>query len=455
MTSISSNIGPTISPSIGEAAFPQDFIVRFNENDIQESGGLVTAWNNQGSSAFDLDVVLGTAANLKPHPNSAMLLYGASGDFASSPDSVAASVTGSAVFYGFIQPDDNTPSSRQVILAKFLPTGAQRSYVFSVDNVPTGNLEIILSSDGTGTNIIQSTAPTGIADGVGYWAFAVYDATSPDVTFYTSLSPSAATPAAAFISATQLGTVVAAAGSSIFDSTALFVVGSSDDGISDNFLGKIYQAGVIAGTDPSVTPNVAFNAADGDYKTGIMVDTFVSSATGETYTLNGNTFIQNTGQKVVNAIANVGIETTVGQLITTPMTIVVVGKAHKLTGIAQFFTAARSDSASEPLVYTNGLNFFAFNGGTADLSQGVGDLNLHLHTVRYNGDATTSYEVDGIGIVVGNAGAENLDFATLFAGVLLGNTMFGSICEYIIYPRALSNAEVLTVQTFLTNKWKL
>ena len=47
-----------------------------------------------GGSGYDLDTNVGTEANRKLHPTGSCLLFGASGDYASTPDSAANSITG-------------------------------------------------------------------------------------------------------------------------------------------------------------------------------------------------------------------------------------------------------------------------------------------------------------------------------------------------------------------------
>jgi hypothetical protein len=208
---------------------------------------------------YDMDVLLGTGG-LRRHDSGAVLLDGVSGSYVSTPESPAASVTGSCILYGYVQPSDNTPSVGQTIIAKHNGAGNQRGYTFAVDNTPTsGSLGCFLSQDGITTSIYSGTAATPYADGVGYWAFAVIDI-GTNITFYTSSSSSTADVSTAYAAATQLGAVVAITQTAIFDNTTSCEVGTSSAGAGEPFNGQIHRAGIIAGLDPTATPSVDFNA---------------------------------------------------------------------------------------------------------------------------------------------------------------------------------------------------
>ena len=159
------------------------------------------------------------------------------------------------------------------------------------------------------------------------------------------------------------------------------------------------------------------------------------------YIMFNNTFANNIGWNVVNSSGLAGLESSIGQLIEPPMTIFIVAKAHELTSIVQRFTSARSISASAVLVQANANDDFALNTGNG-LIAGSADTALHLHTIRYNADASTSYEVDKIGKNTGSSGNEDFDYATLFADENTEQTLKGSIAMYCIVDSQLSNPEV-------------
>jgi hypothetical protein len=78
------------------------------------------------------------------------------------------------------------------------------------------------------------------------------------------------------------------------------------------------------------------------------------------------------------------------------------------------------------------------------------DADLHLHTVRHNGDATTSYQIDSGTPVVGDAGAEEYNFGTFFCNtVATGSYLTGSMGRFLLFDEELSDAEVAFIQTLL------
>ena len=101
-------------------------IVNLDDRGIASSSGVITEWTNSGTggSAYDLDVILGTGANLKPHDIGSALFYGASGDYISTPDSVANSISGDSTFIAYVGMDDWTPSGNETFVAKYTTIGS-------------------------------------------------------------------------------------------------------------------------------------------------------------------------------------------------------------------------------------------------------------------------------------------------------------------------------------------
>ena len=186
-------------------------------------------------------------------------LDGTAGNYASTPDSAAASVTGDITLIAGAAPADHTPPSNdENLIAKYNATSGQRSYRLYIDT--TGALGFTVSSDGTfaaGNNKL-STATTGFADGTYHWYRVSWAASTGTVTFYTSDDPIGT--ALGSISWVQLGDAVTTTATSIYDSAEPLEIGSTASGTSELFEGKISRAVVIASTDPTATPAVDFNA---------------------------------------------------------------------------------------------------------------------------------------------------------------------------------------------------
>jgi hypothetical protein len=156
------------------------------------------------------------------------------------------------------------------------------------------------------------------------------------------------------------------------------------------------------------------------------------------------------GVPCVHAAGGVGIETLAGGVtINQPMTMFLVAKIDAVGGAsASRFVDAESDTSISVGIFEQNSLFYA-NAG-ANQSVGPSDTDPHLHTIRHNGDASSSYTVSGIGAITGNIGAENLDAMTLFASTTGGATLTGSIGRHIIFDYELSDADVNLIQERLS-----
>ena len=224
---------------------------------------------------YDLDTILGTAANLRSHSSGAMLLDGVSGSYASAPDSPANSVTGSITLIAYAALDDWTPpTDDRALIGKWGLGAGGLSYLFRVE-LATGKPELATSQDGTNTILSQSTVAPSFTDGTGHWVRVTLDVSGDVANYYTSDDPST-TPIDA-VTWTLLGDAdVAHVSTGIADTTSLLTIGAQKDaGIEDILNGQIHRAGIIAGTDPTAAPAVDFNPAlAGRSATGLDSDTW-------------------------------------------------------------------------------------------------------------------------------------------------------------------------------------
>ncbi len=235
----------------------------------------------------DLQIQFQPGVGLTGNPTSTGANYlnlpGSAGDYASTPDSAALDITGSIDLLGYIAPDAWARIIvPQVIVSKYVQVGNQRSFLLQMN--AASNLQFQKSTDGTaaGVSTATSTAIAGPSGGGGRWVRAGYD--GANVTFYISDDAQDTVPAS--ISWTQLGTPVAMTGA-IFSSTAQLNIGSDLIITPANFDGKIYSFYVYSGEAITGTLAASFVANDAD----VGDSTFVSSATGETYTVQGNASI--------------------------------------------------------------------------------------------------------------------------------------------------------------------
>ncbi len=200
-------------------------------------------------------------------------LPGTAGHYASTPDSVAASVTGDIDIRVQCALTDWTPAGYAALAYK-LGAAGQRSFYFAVVAGVSGNLEFAYSTDGTATIGATSTASASITDGATSWVRVTYNSSTGKVNFYKSADGSTWAP---------IGAEVSTAGGAIFNSTTVVTLGSGSAGTTDLLNGKIYSA-QIYNTIGGTTPVVDFNPQrDAITPTG----TITSSTTSEVWTING------------------------------------------------------------------------------------------------------------------------------------------------------------------------
>ena len=213
-----------------------------------------------------------------------LLLSGASGTYASTPDAAALDIIGDIEIIVYVAADDNTPGTINTIVSKWVTTGNQRSFLVQI--LTNGILAISTSSAGTAGSIMVtgSTIAPGFTNGVGYWVKINVDvdngAGGNTVTFSTSTNPVTTTPASIIFE--QLGDPVINAGTtSIFNSNSALEIGAHSTGTAARFSGKIDRVLMYSGIGGTLAAD--FNANDGT----VGGTSFAASATGETYTLNG------------------------------------------------------------------------------------------------------------------------------------------------------------------------
>ena len=415
-------------------------------------------------------------------------LDGTGGTYVSQPDSVANSITGDIDIRTRLVMTDWTPAGISAVVAKlFSGATGNASYALQVNTL--GNLTFLGYSDAiTGADInVTSTLTNGFTNGDVAWVRATVDVDdgfgNHVVKFYTGTTTVLDSTQVTWV---QLGDTVTTAGTHVLnDSATVLEIGSIVNGTVQNLDGHVYKVEIFDGYDGAGTLRVemdpadadfltdwtlngnaaittpalktAFNAKDGGNKSGVANDTFVSSEVAETWTMHGNTFIQNTGYPVTNPNGSVGLETAVGQDVVPPMTLFFVVKFHDPTPSAdQFIFDARANAAKSVRVFTDFSNSNRLTldcGGTPIVLTAAYSTDIQIITVQHNADATTAITSSVLGSISGDAGTETLDFGTFFADLAGANTSQLLAAEAIGYHRELAAWEVGEVQSFLVNKW--
>jgi hypothetical protein len=211
----------------------------------------------------------GAVATVSPNWNAQYLdLPGTSGNYASTPDSAAVSVTGDIDIRVKVALDDWTPVAVNALVAKW--TSPNNSYLLRV--AVGGALAFFISLDGTVNVGAGSTASPTVSDGEPLWLRVTRVQSSGVVTFYTSADG---------LSWAQLGdTAIISAGSAIFDGTAKLEVGTQAGGTANPLAGQAYYAELRNGIDGAVV------AKFDPINDALLGDTSFTSDTGEVWTIN-------------------------------------------------------------------------------------------------------------------------------------------------------------------------
>jgi hypothetical protein len=213
-------------------------------------------------------------ATVSPNWNAQYLdLPGTFGNYASTPDSAAVSITGKIDIRVKAAANDWAAGVVQEFVDKSTTDSSQFSYLLRLNQDAT--LTLYWSQDGTNLLSASSTVAISTGDGDAVWIRGTLDtdngAAGRDIKFYTSADG---------VVWTQLGATVTQAGAtSIFDGTATLKVGQRAAG--GPFAGKIFYAEVRNGIDGPVVAK--FDPLNDGGKIG---DTSFTSSTGEVWTIN-------------------------------------------------------------------------------------------------------------------------------------------------------------------------
>jgi hypothetical protein len=238
--------------------------------------------DNTTSAVFDADFASQTADALAFTATSDMgikadglVLKGISGQYASTPDSAALSITGDIDIQAKVALGTWTPAADMCLVAKEQTTGT-RCYRLNVSS--TGRLTIVHSPDGPTALTGTSTVVTGLADGATKWVRVTLDVDdgSGNRVYNFYLSDDGAIW-------TQLGATVTTAGTtSLNDTAAPLEIGSRNLGVNTLVNGTVYRAIVKDGIDGATVFDADFDAQ------ALETTSFTeSSSNAATVTING------------------------------------------------------------------------------------------------------------------------------------------------------------------------
>jgi hypothetical protein len=199
----------------------------------------------------------------------------AAGDYFSTPDSVANSITGDISMIVDVALDDWTPTAVNVLASKDGVSANTRSYAFNVQT--NGTLRFNFSIDGSNIVSATSTVAPSFANGNRYHVAVERESATGKVRFYIGTN---------HMNMTLLGTEVTATSGNIYNSTSQLEFGNLA-ALSYELNGKIFDSELYSGLAVSDTSNSVMKV-DFDPTDWVSGSTWVSKDTGETWTLNGN-----------------------------------------------------------------------------------------------------------------------------------------------------------------------
>ena len=366
-------------------------------------------------------------------------LPGVAGNYYSSPDSVAASITGDIDLRGLIAQTWTTSTSGLSIVSKDSATGVQRSYGFQTG--ANGKLVFFYTNDGSttaGRVATSDAAVTFTGSAIGY-VRATYVAATGKVNFYQSSDLGATWQA--------VGTEQSLTAGAIQDGTNPVTVGANGAlGATGLFVGRIYRAQIYNGINGTLA--VDFNAADWP-ETATNAATQASSTTGEVWTLNntGAKLAQIVGSTQVLADGTAHYMKTAAFPLVQPTEIWFVGKQVTWTSGDDLFDGVTNVSGM--IIQTGSTPQLAAFAGASLASATNPALNTkNIVTVLFNG-VNSSIQTNTSAATTGDVGAANMNGFTLADRSATGSNANIQASEIILLSAASSAAKRAQIYSLL------
>lgn len=420
----------------------RNLAARFDANQgITSAAGFASQWNDISGNARHL--LQATGANQPIHlPYSgvrSVWLPGVSANYVSSSVGTRLNGLGSITIIAKARLQSWVPGASYMLVSKSDGV-AQSSFAMYING--TGNLLFFYSPDGTTARTATASAATGISAGSEYYVGVEYNHATGKVNFYKSVDG---------VTWVLIGIEQTITAGSIFDSTAPLELGSYAAGLIA-LAGNVFEARVYSGFQITSTGTLKTDAhVHRDHSAGT---TWVSSTTGETYTINS------TGSKPAQMVDRpsllldgVAHFMKVAFALIQPETIYFVGKQVTWTINDYIFDGG---STNKGLLYLTGatpqLNIYAGTSVAANTDFTVGATKVAC--VVFNG-ASSSLKINAAAETSGNAGSLDMGGFTLGANGDWTGANCGNIQahEVLIYKTAHDAATRANIIRALMAKW--
>ena len=222
-------------------------------------------------------------------PLTAVYFDATTGNYISTPDAAALDIVGDITFMAYVLADDWTPASNQTIVSKWITSGNQRSYQFTL--AFTGALAVNWTTGGDLATIQQPVGTAlGATDGTGRWIAATVDVDNGASGYTARFWTNTDTPPNRIPSSwTAAGSQTTAGVTSIHSGTGGVEIASVNGGTSQNWAGKIARVVIANGIGASGVPGGSTVA---DWRGDVPATTRFRDAAGLTWTYNGSAWAQ-------------------------------------------------------------------------------------------------------------------------------------------------------------------
>lgn len=431
---------------LAKAGLVNDSLVQWYDANygITQSSNSVSQWLSMATSRVSLNQNLkqATGANqpswLRWTGANYGYLNGSLGNYFSTPDSVAVSVTGDIDLRANVALDNWVPVQvgGAFIIAK---RSSNFSYRLSIDQT-TGFLNLTWSANGSVQLSSKSTVAPTVSNFASLWVRATLQvnngASGNTATFYTSTDG---------VNWTILGIPVITAGvTSIFDSPDAVEIGSQAGGTAGLVSERILRAQILNG----INGPVVFDFNPATYVSG---PTFTdSSVNAAVITLNGGSVVV-TGSSVYFNGGSVVLQTGVFPLL-QPFTVYFVGKQLTWTNAFRLFDSGPGQSVCDILQVSSSPSFGITQG---NLPNNGWALQTSAAILGVFNTTSSQDRVNRTAAINGNGNANNPN------GISLGNNRIGNqganttFSEVLVFNIPLTTAQQDIVIGYLSQKWNL